>query len=316
MVEIINWLLIHGGEAVLWLSDSLKSIFGAIFSALDSILNPILSPLLSFLNPIATWLGDIVFAPLRIFSPAFTISFLSAALGALMLLAFRHTSNQAAITRAKDQIKANLLAMKLFKDELHVTFRSQWRILKAIVRLQACVLFPVLIMALPMMLCLGQMALRYQWRPIAVGERVLLKLFVNPSVIGTVRASIAPHPGIGVELGPIAGKSDLVWRLKGVQPGRHTIDITVNGEHVEKEVVVGDPFARVSELRPGHHWVDQLLHPAERQLPSNSIARRIEVLYPSDIHSWIYGPDHWVIYFFVVSMLTALALAPVFKVRF
>lgn len=315
-MKAINWLLINGGEAALWLWAEIKAIFGAVFGAIDYVLNPILSPVLSFLNPIATWTGDLVFAALGAFHPWFGITVISVLLGVIMLIAFRYTSNQAGIARAKDDIKANLLAMKLFKEELHVTFQSQWRILKAIFRLQRYVLFPVLIMALPMMLCLAQMGIRYQWRPIAPGEQVLLKLHVDPAAIGMVKADFESHPGVDVELGPIGGKSDLVWRLRGRDPGRHILTLNANGERIHKEIVIDRPFMRVSELRPGHRWLDQLLHPVEQPLPKNSIAKGVEILYPQGKPSWIYGPDHWVIYFFVVSMLTALVLAPVFRVRF
>ena len=42
---------------------------------------------------------------------------------------FKYTSNQRAIKRARDDIKAHLLALKLFKENTRVIFRAQGRIL-------------------------------------------------------------------------------------------------------------------------------------------------------------------------------------------
>ena len=84
---------------------------------------------------------------------------------------------------------------------------------------------------------------------------------------------------------------------------------------IEKELVVGPDFQRVSAARVGRDWTAQLFHPAERTLPSTSAVKSIEVLY-AGVDSWIYGANWWLLYFFVISMLTALVFKPFFKVRF
>ena len=146
-MDLVNSVLIYGAEAVLWVWELLSSFFGWVFRSLDTILNPILSPLLAFLNPVSTWLGDAVYAVLSPFPVWIGLTVISAVTGLVTLIAFRHASNQKAIARVKDDIKANLLALKLYKDELRVTFLSQARLLWAIVRLQRYVLTPVLLMA-------------------------------------------------------------------------------------------------------------------------------------------------------------------------
>ena len=55
--------------------------------------------------------------------------------------------------------------------------------------------------------------------------------------------------GIVAEVGPVPGGGELVWRVRGGEPGRHTLQFRVDGETVEKEVVVGAGFQRVSALR-------------------------------------------------------------------
>src|SRR3972149_9662996 len=104
-MDFVNSVLIYAAEAVLWVWDLLSTFFGWLFRSLDTILNPILSPLLAFLNPICTRLGDVVYAVLSPFPVGVGLIVISTVTGVLMLIAFRHTSNQKAIGKVKDDIK-------------------------------------------------------------------------------------------------------------------------------------------------------------------------------------------------------------------
>ena len=71
---------------------------------------------------------------------------------------------------------------------------------------------------------------------------------------------------------------------------------------------------RVSPRRPAWDWYDALLNPAEPAFPSSSPVHSVEVAYP-DRPSWTSGTDHWVIYWFVVSMVAAFCAKPFLKVN-
>ncbi len=315
MQDGINTLLINVGEAALAVWDGAISCLAALGHGVDALLNPILSPLLALLNPVCTLIGDIVYAVLSPFPVWVGLTMISAITGVLMLVAFRYLSNQDAIVRAKDDIKANLLALKLFKDDLRVMCVCQFRLLWAIARLQRYVLTPVLILALPMLLGLAQMGVRYQWRPLQVGERTLVRLRLGDNPSDAVDAMLTEHPGISVEAGPVPGGGEVVWRVRATEPGRHSLSFAVGDAVVEKELVISDGFERVSARRATPHWTDQLLHPTEQRLPTGAHVRFIEILYPS-VDSWIHGANYWVLYFFIVSMVVALILKPFFGVKF
>lgn len=295
-----EWIAEHGGDA---------------WHAVDRLVNPVLSPVFAFLNPVCTAVGNVIYTVLSPLGVAFGLIVVSIALGILMLPAFKHLSNQAKIARAKDDIKANLLAMKLFKDELHVVIGAQVRILWAILRLQRYVLTPILWVTFPMLLVLAQMGVRYQWRPLQVGESTVLRVVLNEPTARAKSATLAEHAGVKAEVGPVPSERDLVWRLRAVQPGRHTLTLTLDGKAYGKELVVGAAGERVSALRPGAQWTDQQFHPVEARLPADSGIRAIEVEYPAS-ESWFRGADYWVVSFFVISMIAALLLAPVFRVKF
>ncbi len=314
-MSVINWLLIRGAEAVWWLWNVLITFFSWLFSLLDALINPLLSPVLAVLNPTCTFLGDLAYAAIGLLPITWGLVVISIAVGLVMLIAFRRLSNQAAIGRAKDDIKANLLALKLFKDDLRVMFLCQGRILWAALRLQRFVLVPVLWMALPMLLLLAQMGVRYQWRPLRPGEQSLIRLRLTAAASKAAIATLQPSPGVVVEVGPVPGGGEVVWRIRGGDIGRHTLVFHMDAKAIEKEIVVGEALERVSATRPAARWTAQLLHPTEGRCPRETGAESIEIEYPAR-NSWIHGSDYWVVTFFVVSMIAALLLAPWFRVRF
>lgn len=314
-MSIVNWLLIHAGNAAAWLWGVMVGACAAAWHAVDSVLNPVLSPVLAAVNPICTTIGDGVYAALGLLPVWLGITVLSVVAGVGMLIVFHYTSRQEAIGRARDDITANLLALKLFKDDLGVAFRSQRRIFGALLRLQWHMLRPLLIMLFPMLLILAQMGTRYQWRPLQPGESTLLRVWLAPEHSADTRVMLESHPGLEVEVGAVPGRNELVWRVQATEPGRHQLRFKANELTLEKEFLVGQPFERVSAERPGRRWTSQVLNPVEAPLPADSPVTAIAIDYPG-VDSYIYGAGWWLLYFFVVSMIVALVAARVFKTRF
>lgn len=313
MASFFAWFLDTLGRVALALWDAIATVFAWLWSLVDSVLAPVMRPVLAFLNPAMTRATDALYGLLDALGRTAGLTLLSAVFGVLMLVAFKYLSNQKAIERVNNDIKANLLALKLFKDELRVTVVAQVRLFWAILRLQRYMLTPVLILLLPMMIVLAQMGLRYQWRPLAVGEHTTVELrLANDGA--TPPISLDPGQGAEVEAGPIIGDHLAVWRIRATAPGHHMFTINHGLTLAEKELVVGDVGPRVNPIR-STSWTSTLLYPAESALPKGSPIVSIEVKYPP-MESWIHGSDWWVLYFFVVSMAAALILKPVVGVKF
>ena len=314
-MQLIEWLLIHVAEVVRWLWHVLAGGADWVWGILDGLLNPMLSPLLGFVNPICTAIGDAVYAVLAPLPPWLGLTVLSSLAGVVMLIAFRYTSNQDGIREAKARIKANLLALKLYKDNVRVTLACQWQLLGAITKLQRHMLFPVMIAMPPMLLTMAQMGVRYQWRPLRSGETTLVRMHVAEGAGVSDDPVLEPCVGLEVEVGPVPGGGVFVWRVRAGEPGRYTLRFHVNGRTLEKELVVGEGLQRVSAERPGRRWTTQLLHPAEPRLTGATSVTSIQIDYPAS-DSWYRGTNYWILSFFVVSMAAALLLKPVFRVTF
>ena len=151
------------------------------------------------LAQIATWLaapanalGRFLLAPVGLVPGWLSATIVAAITGVLLLAVFKYTSAQGAIQRVRDDIDANLLSLKLFKDSAPVSLRAQGRILQGACRLFVLAVVPMLIMAVPVTLLLGQLALWYQARPLRVGEDTVITLKLNsdegPTWPATVRA--------------------------------------------------------------------------------------------------------------------------------
>lgn len=241
----------------------------------------------------------------------------AAVTGAVLLLIFKYTSNQSAIKRVRNDIDANLLALKLFKDATAVVLGAQAAMIWGALRLFVLAIVPMLVMTVPVLLMLGQLSLWYQYRPLHVGEEtvVALKLNGNP---GDPMPSVAIEPTSSAEVvtGPvrIPSSREVVWVIKAREEGAHRLSFRAGEQAVAKELAVGNGFMRVSPRRPGWDWYDALLNPAEPTFPATSTVRSVEIEYP-DRPSWTSGTDNWVIYWFIVSMVAAFCAKPFLKVN-
>jgi hypothetical protein len=130
---------------------------------------------LDVLIKIMTWLGDAYFAATAFASPEINLWIISALMGFVMLWIWRFTSNQAAIADVRRKISAHLLATRLFKDDLSVTFRAQRQIILQALRLLLHSLRPMVIMLAPFILVMTQIGLRYEHRAAPIGRVTRVK---------------------------------------------------------------------------------------------------------------------------------------------
>ena len=268
-------------------------------------------------NAAVNAIGRFLLAPTGKLPGWLSITAISAVTGLVLMIIYKYTSNQAAIGRVKDHIKANLLALKLFKDSLAVTFRSQGQVFKGAMLLLVHSVQPMLVMIIPVSLLLAQMGLWYQSRPLLPGEETIVTMELNDNEDSSwPQISINSMPSAEVVTGPVrvASKRQVYWQIRTVGNSNVPILFQVDGQKIEKELVIGDGFMQVSTTRPGQKWSDILLNPLEKPFAGDSVVKSISIDYP-ERRSYIYGSDWWVIYFFIASMVFAVIFKPFLKVR-
>ena len=280
-------------------------------------MNGFLAQIVVWLNSLANALGRPFLAPIGSLPGWLSATFIAAVTGAFLLLVFKYTSNQVAIKRVRNDIQANLFALKLFKDSTPVVLAAQAAMIGGAFRLFVLAVVPMLVMTIPVLLLLGQLSLWYQHRPLRLGEDavVVLKLSGEPGESMPV-VSFEPTSAVAIVTGPVRvpGKNEVVWLVKALEKGTHRLSFQAGGQVVAKELAVGDGFMRISPRRPARDWYDALLNPAEPTFASASPVHSVEVDYPNR-PSWTSGTDNWVGYWFVVSMVAAFCAKPILKVN-
>jgi hypothetical protein len=270
---------------------------------------------------------------------------IAAVTGVLMLVVFKYTSNQNAIKRVRDNIKASLLSLKLFKDNFGVVFRAQGNILVNAFKLIVLSLVPMLVMIIPVTLIMTQLSLWYQARPLHVagqsddilevatqvslqepaeeveiveqsteewaaeelGEAANIVLQLGGSADDPMpEVTLVPTDVIEVDTRVDApGDRKVFWRFRAKKPGYHRLVFEVDGQQFEKELTIGEGIMRVSSLRPSLDFADVVLYPGEPPFAKDSPVQSIAIEYPGR-DSWTSGKDMWVIYWFAISMVAAL----------
>lgn len=274
---------------------------------------------IAFANVLTNALGRFVVAPVVGLCGGWLSNTIFAGIvGVMALFMFKYTSNQDAIGKVRDNIKAQTLALKLFSDSVSVTLQAQMRLFIGAFSLFFHALRPMLVMIVPVVLILSQMALWYQARPLAVGEESLVTVQLNgDSKSVFYELQMQPNAAFEITTGPVKALAnrEIFWKVKATRGGDHIIVLRGDGIEVEKKLSVGGgAFRRVSLLRPGQKWSDILLHPLEKPFSSDSPVQSIGIEYP-DRNSFLSGTSSWLIYFFVASMVIALIFKPAVKVK-
>jgi len=277
----------------------------------------LLTHLISWLNAGMNRLFGLLHGPMTALPAWLSLTVISALLGVVLLVLFKYTSNQAAIGRVRDRIKARLLAMKLFKDNIPVVLKSQRQVFGSAVMLLVHSVPPMVVMILPFCLVLGQLGVWYQARPLELNEEAIVVMQLSGSENDPLPpVSLVSSEAVQVATGPVRmpAKQQVYWKIKAIQSGVHQLQFTVGDVHVAKELAVGSGSMPVSIKRPSLRIGDLILYPAEKPFDKDSPVQSIEIGYPERTGP-LTGSGNWVVTLFVISMLSGLAVKSSFNVK-
>lgn len=273
---------------------------------------------MTIVNSIMTAIFDLLLAPFARLSPWYGIAAVSLLTGVVMLLIFRCTSNQTAIRRAKDRIRAHLLELRLYRDDMRVLLRAQKDILLANLAYLGHSLRPLVVMIVPVVLILIQLDAHYGYRPLRPGGAAIVtaRFAQGFDLRGGAVRLIAPA-GLRVETPPlrIPSLGEVDWRIGAERPGRYALTLVVGDQRIEKQVVVADSNVRVSPQRVGSSLWAVMMNPGERPLPEGSAVRAVAVQYKPAALPFFRWNIHWLVAFFILSIAFGFALKGVFRVE-
>ena len=240
----------------------------------------------------------------------------SVVVGLLMVVVFRYTSDQKAIGRAKDALKAHLLAVRLFQDQLPVVLRAYAKILGGTGRYLRLAFTPFLVAVIPMTFLLVQVDRYLGWMPLQTSQNFLLEAQADGAEMldqmelrlpdGLVSSAPAVH---------VPEEKMVVWRLVAKWPGQYDVGIVAGGQTTAKHIVVSSEMERISPVRlRGSLW-ERMFSSAEPAIEGGSAVHAISVNYSERTISLFDMEWNWLVLFFIVSLISGFIFKSVLGIK-
>ncbi len=274
-----------------------------------------------------TWinlaLGGLVggaLSPFRSLPPIIGLSVVSLVAAIGMLLVFRATSNQPAIAVVKRRIHAGIFEIRLFNDDLRAMFSAQLDILRHNFTYLRLSLAPMVWMLVPFALLIAQLQFYYGFDGFSPGQSAIVKVRLHASaspVSGAApEVALQAPSGLRVEtpLVWIPSEREAAWRIGAETPGDYQLTVTLDGRSVTKRLRVSNQVGWRTPERLEAGFLNQLLYPAEAPIEADVPIKAILVAYPEREISLLGYGTHWMIAFFVLSLVFAFALKSKFGV--
>jgi uncharacterized membrane protein (DUF106 family) len=240
-----------------------------------------------------------------------------------ILLVFRTASDQEALAAVKRRIHAGVFEIRLFKDDPRAILGAQADILRDTLTYFRLSMIPMLWALLPLVLLLIQLQFHYGYEGLEEGQPAIVSVQLSDEWLAAVTDVAEPDilletpPGVRVETPllwiPSLGVAE--WRVRVDRPGAHTLNVRLGEDTFEKSLLSTGEIARHSPLRPSSNLRQQLLYPTEPPLPAGAAVQSIAVsLKAADVT--LFGVrTHWLIAFFVLTLIIALPLQRPLGVR-
>lgn len=244
-------------------------------------------------------------------NPLAIVIVVSVVVGLLMVVLFGYTSDQKAIGIAKDQLKAHLLAVRLYRDQIPVVMGSYGKILRGTGRYLKLAFKPLLYVIIPITLLMVQIDRYLGQTPIPVSAPFLLTVHLSDYDVSSLASfnlnsvTLDLPPEITMTAPPVhvSEENEIVWRLVGSKEGEYEVKVNDGEQSAAKAVCVGSDLPRISTVRLRGHFWERMFSSAETALPETSPIDSISINYPDrNIEIAGYGMN-WIWLFFILSMI-------------
>ena len=248
--------------------------------------------------------------------PSILVLLISLVIGLLMVVLFRYTSDQKAIRVAKDQLKAHLLAVRLFQDQLPVVLSSYGRIVKGTGRYLQLAFKPLLLVIIPLTLLIVQLDRYLGSMPLKSGEAFLVKVrSASPDAMDSLSLQLPPQIVTTAPPVHVPADNEVVWRLSAQQDGHYDLKVEDGEQIVPKRVVVSSQLARLSLIRLRGQFWERFFVSGEPAVPENSRIQSITVTYPDRTIHFAWMEWNWIWLFFVLSLAAGFFFKTVLRIE-
>ena len=262
------------------------------------------------------WVFDLVVLPFRGMPAIVGLTVISLLISVVMLIGFRAVSDQDALEEVKRRIYGGVYEIRLYKDDLRTIFAAQVGILRETMTYFRLSMVPMLWMMVPIVIIVSQLQFQYGYESLEPGQTALLRVELTEEAAEGVSAtdgagvSLDVPDGVRVEtpLVWIPSLREAGWRIAAERPGEYELVISIGEETLTKSMRVSGTTMLRSPIRPSS-LLDQLIYPVEQPVPRGSSAEAIRLDYVEAEINMFGWHTHWIIAFFILTMVFAFALA-------
>lgn len=257
------------------------------------------------------FLGDLILQPL---APLGVWGFVgvSALLGILLVFVWGLVSNQAGIRLVKRRIYTSLLESILFRHDLRLSLGAQARMLVGGLRYLSYAVPPLLILALPCVLVLTQLYRFYGIEPVAPQQPILVEFKVGEELRGKdIQLEVDGNKALTVGALRSNSNSEYLWKVRPVSEDPINLIFSIEGAPL---------FAHTLKTKGAEGPVSGKFVQSGAELlmyPTQALDSRVQSVSISyqDAHLPFFGLKvHWVLLFFLISLVAGLLGARLFKV--
>lgn len=275
-------------------------------------------------NHAVTALFDLLLRPLESLGPAVALIVVSGVFGVLALIAFKFISYQKGIKTAKDKIKAHLIEIRIYQDDLAIVTRAIGSVLLRNFQYMAYNFGPFVPLAIPFTFVVAQLVVRFAFGPVPTaqtaaeflpGQGTTIEVALTRERAALVEGLRIEYPAGVKPVSPlvrIPSEGRAFQEFIATDPGTHELRfVLADGTHETKMLVAGEP-TRVMQPERGRGFFSALLWPAEDTFASSSPFEHIVFTYPDRDLGWLPGGTGGVLIVFLVASMAfgLVALKP------
>jgi len=253
---------------------------------------------------------DVIMTPLARM-PAVAMLVVSAITAVWALLIFKAVTPQDRLAEVRDRLMGHIYEMGLYQDHLSILARIQGRLALANLRYMSLTFPALLVLLLPMVLTLGQLSGRFEYRAVEPGESIVFSVELDKELANRLdELVLVPETGVSIQAGPardlVAGA--VAWQIVPDKPGEYRLKVLLDGKEIgSRDLVVGaDLPLQASDNHRG--WLTVLLYPGSEPIASDSPLEAMSLNLPARTTSYLGVTMAWWLAFLVISMLIGLVI--------
>ncbi len=277
-------------------------------------------------NYFITRVFDLVLYPFGFINEFWGVLFLSILMSFVVLVVYKKISSPKTIKITKEKIKANILAIRIYKDFWKVILSSFFKSMFYIGKYFSLNLVPLLVTIPILFPVLVQMDVRYGMRPFHVGEEAVIKVRVSQDP-NDLEAQLLESRNFKTKMNPvfINGYKDekkmqpikeIDWKVEAVRAGASSIQVKINDRTYEKSLVIGNNRGALSNRKFRESSWAHIIYPVEGLFAKSGVIEDVYIEYPSTSISFAGLKMHWLLINIVLVVIIALAFRKRFGIEF